>query len=377
MTLPILYHLFPGHMEHHVLDMIEYFEDYANAPGLADHEQIHVVFGTDPQHRPAYERLNVPDHRLLFYPTPDIRVDFLKRVRQTDVMIIHSAHFPRIWLTLIRKPALWKRTAMINWGAGFSNSNATHWKGRINAMLRRTILPKLGALSTLTPGEFEQIERDFGPCHNYVRAIYSSISCRDTEIAETPSPHAKRVMVGHSSDEYNGHVQVLEWLGSHGSDGLEVICPLGYPTYNEALSYRKRVLEAGQQALGGSFQPLLEMIPKKPYRSLLDRIDVFISNSQVQQGLYHVYYMLCHGKKLFIRRDCPIFEMLVDHDIIVCDTLEIPSLSRDQIVTQDPDARRHNIKRARECWSREAVIEGWIALVRRIARQEKTTPCVP
>ncbi len=362
----MIYHLFPGKMEHHVPDMIQYFLDNRKALGLEANEQLFVVFGAEPSRRGCYDRLGLSERHLQFYPSPSLTRSFFRRIRREDGLILHSVFFPLLWASLAFVPALWKRMAVINWGAGFEKRNPRTVRGQVNIVLRKIILPRLAAISTMTPGEFRAIERDYGPCRNYVRAVYCDIFYKVSEPKEREGKGPLRVLLGHSSDETNGHVEALQWLRGFRDEDLEIVCPLGYPSYPAALAHREKVLQAGHEVFQGKFHPILEMIPKKEYIALLDGIDVYVSNTVGQQGLFNVYYLLALGRKIFLRRDCSIFEMLREHDVWVGDTLGISRQTFGAFGFQPAETIAHNMERLRTSFSREAVCEGWKTLLARI-----------
>ena len=354
-------------MEHHVIDMIRFFLVNAGPLGLDSLNQIFVIFGAEPENQACYNGLLVDKRQVSFYPSRSITFDFLKRIRKNDCLVLHSVLFPYIWLNLILWPAIWKRTAIVNWGAGFENLNPTAIKARVNNALRRMIIPRLGAVSTLTPGEYDIISREYGPCNNYVRAIYTATPSSRVNHTVKVNGALLRIQVGHSSDEENEHTQILQWLEAYNNNHIEVICPLSYPIYPKAAAHREKVLETGHRLLGYKFHPILQMMSKDEYKKLLDTIDVFVSNSRIQQGLFNIYYLLWQGKKIFVRKDCPIFNMLHDFDIEVFDTLKIPSQSYQEFSTIPPATSRHNIKQMDMHMSQEKIREGWKELLSRIA----------
>lgn len=370
----MIYHLFPGNMEHHVPDMIRYFLDSRKDLGLDAAGQTFVVFGTEPEQRASYDRLGLSEEQLQFHPSPSLTRDFFARTGKGDGLILHSAFFPLLWASLIRVPRLWKRIAIINWGAGFEKRSPWTLRGRVNILLRRIILPRLGAISTLTPGEFRAIEKDYGPCRNYVRAVYCDIfyKVREPQKRETTGP--LRVLLGHSSDERNGHLEALEWLKDFRDEDVEIVCPLGYPTYPAALTHREKVLEAGYAIFRDKFHPIVTMIPKKEYIALLDDIDIFVSNTVEQQGLFNVYYLLALGRKIYLRPDGPIYEMLHEHEVRVGETLEISRQSFDEFRSQSPERIAHNMAQLRASFSREAVSQGWRDLIARIQEPPAGAP---
>ena len=361
----MIYHLFPGNKEHHVPSMIEYFRDNFPLLGIRSTDQTFVVIGTDEKNIPTYEFLELPEKQLIFYPGKSINFHFLKGITEKDSLIIHSVFYRYIWLNLLFWPKLWKKTAIINWGAGFAGSKSI--KRFINALIMRVILPRLGAISTLTPGEFESISKQYGPCENYVRAVYSNASRYVTSEIKSSKKDILHVLVGHSSSPLNGHIEIFEWLHKYESNRFVVICPLGYPSHQKARLYREKVVEAGHKLLGKKFHPILHMLPKEEYKKLLDKIDIFVSNSSAQQGLFNVYYLLFRGKKIFIRNDSPVYSMLEDFGIKVNNTLEISGQSFEEFCSQPQEVKEHNIKKSYDSLSFESIHKGWRELLSRIS----------
>jgi len=60
------------------------------------------------------------------------------------------------------------------WGADIHGNDS--WRGRLYRSIKHLVIPRLGAVSALVPGDFNDLQRLIGPCPNYVRAFYAPIT---------------------------------------------------------------------------------------------------------------------------------------------------------------------------------------------------------
>jgi hypothetical protein len=236
----------------------------------------------------------------------------------------------------------------------------------MHRLAQEVVIPRLGAICALAPGDFDIVKELFGPCSNYLRAFYSSFRTEDTpDVADaclTRVPGPVRILLGNSGAQSNEHVEVLEWLARYGSDAVQVICPLSYGT-NDA--YANEVIDAGRKLLGERFRPITKMLPLDEYCRLLDTIDILVFNHRRQQGLFNVYYMISHGKVAYIRHDSTTFPMLKEFGIEVRDTCLIPGLSFSEFAEPyEPEMVERNVAQFNRHLSIDASVSSWRDLLR-------------
>ncbi|MEN6426558.1 MAG: TDP-N-acetylfucosamine:lipid II N-acetylfucosaminyltransferase [Phycisphaerales bacterium] len=356
----MIVHLLPGGMEHHVPEMIKFFAVNAAKLDVDAGAQLFVVFGADIADKSCYKDICLNGGQLVFYPNRCVDSHFLRMMTKADSLIIHSVFFPHIWRNVFLHPGLWRRTAIVNWGAGFQRRDSL--RGRVLALLRRIMLPRLGAISTLVPGEFEEIQRCYGVCANYVRAFYTTLPA-ELECEPMDGRGTCRVLLGNSAWESNNHLEVLDWLHRYEAEDIEIVCPLAYPVGS---SHAKDVMEVGHRLFGAKFRPLCQMMPRTQYTQLLNTIDVFVLNTSNQQALFAVYHLLAKGRKVYLRGESPTYQMLVQLGIVVHKVSDIAAHDLAGFRKLDTEISLENARKARMYFSIEAALDGWHTLIDRI-----------
>ena len=135
------------------------------------------------------------------------------------------------------------------WGADIYGKPSL--RGRLYRSIKRLVIPRLGAVSALVPGDFDDLQRLIGTCPNYVRAFYSPSYETNFNDAHSQTglggTGATRLILGNSGWEQNDHIPALRWLSRFADRGIQVICPLGYPKQSV---YKSKVIEVGLQTPG-------------------------------------------------------------------------------------------------------------------------------
>jgi len=385
--------------------MIHILVRYAHAIGVSTAEQVFYVCGTADNLRNKYECPGLPADRLKLKRKRKLDLSLLEQLGEKDLLILHSAFYEDMWRSLLKWPRILKNTALIHWGAEVpAYRGQTHlikkqlsselrakckrnflrlrcWKfvlkvflraGKIlrilishqhNKHLRSLILPRLGAIVTGTPGEFEMINQLHGPCHNYIPLKFLTNTTDLKPSLQKEHKAALKVLLGNSGKLTNEHLEVLSWLSAFKDENIQVICPLGYP---QKSSYKDEVIKTGKRLLQDKFVPLIGMIPKPEYNSLLESIDVFILNAKRQQGAYCVFSSLLSGKKVYLSTVSPFYQMFVDWGIKVFDVRDIARLSFQEFSSFSLEDAKKNHKIGQEHFSLQASLKSYKALIAKI-----------
>ena len=364
-----IYHIFTSANHIHNSAIVGFFQKKHGemATQWQDHRFV-LLSPPKPEASPLYDNLSFePGQLQVASEKTGDAYRMLRSISTKDCLILHAAFFSwRFWLRLLCRPKLWKRTAWIMWGGDINAMKAyahhRSLKGMVYLSLAKVIVPRLGAVSALAPGDYDIVREVFGAkCNNYIRAFYSGgIILRAVVDHEQHGPNnggAVRVLLGNSGSPDNCHIEALDWLSRYCNQDIEVVCPLGYGGTEK---YREDVVEAGQQALGQKFRPVLEMLPREKYIELLDTIDIILFNHRRQQGLFALLYLLAHGKKAYVRHDATTFSMLHDYGIVVKDSCSLPDESFAQFSKQlSPGINEENSQRCKERFSPETAVAEW------------------
>ena len=87
---------------------------------------------------------------------------------------------------------------------------------------------------------------------------------------------------------------------------MKIICPLSYG--NE--TYKKNIINIGNNMLGERFEPLVEFMNIDDYISKIVSCKVVIMNHVRQQAFGNIITMLYLGAKVFLREENPIYIFL-------------------------------------------------------------------
>lgn len=362
----MIHHLFPGRAEHHIPSMIRYFKTITNELNIGNEEHVFVFYGASPEQYGRYTDCLPAGSQSVAIERDKLKLfHYIKQIEPGDSLILHSAFYSWIWLILLCFPRLWKNTGWVMWGADIYGKPS--WRGRLYRWVKRLVIPRLGAVSALVPGDFDDLQRLIGACPNYVRAFYSP--SYDTNSLESAPPKrpgnegATRLILGNSGWDQNDHIPALHWLSRFANREIQVICPLGYPPQS---AYKTEVIEMGRQLLGARFKPIAGLLAWDDYHALLTGCDVLVLNCKKQQGLGNIYAMLRHGAKVFVRGDSSTFSMLQDFGFQVYDTREIPNLTFEDLIAFPEELAIRNRELFAKYLSLEASIEGWKMLLNQI-----------
>ncbi len=400
----VIYHVFPGDLVLHVPSMMEAFHRHAEEFGVSREEQYFFLYRTDERSRCAYTATELPPGRFEMRSGKRLDSSLLGSLDGGDILILHSAFYDGLWQSLLVHPRLWKNIALVHWGAELSlyrrqkrlSTAGTAARGWSNGLkrsfrdpgllkrftglprkairilrravpdlvepsLRNFIIPRLGAVCTLTPGEFEAINELHGPCDNYFPVFYNTCPAGLEPVPGRESGGTLTVLLGNSGWPSNEHLPLLSMLARFRDEDIRVICPLGYPSAHS--DYIDVVAGTGREILGEKFVPLLELIPREDYSALLESVDVLIQNAKRQQGFYGIQFALLSGKKVYLNVESPTFSMVTGHGIEVFDAKSIGSSSFDGFRSFPATSGRRNFEIARRHFSLEASLAAWRDLI--------------
>jgi|GEM_PF-1876544 len=362
----LIYHLFPGNMEHHTPTMIRFFLNNHSHWNHDRNAYRFVVFGSRDENKSKYDIIELNAGQIIQLP-PSTRslMRWLRGLAKGDQLVMHSAFMSKIWAMLLLNPRLWRRTAWVMWGADILKRPSI--KGRIYARIKRIVIPRLGAVSALVPGEYNLLKSLYGPADNYVRAFYPikvEINNTDAELDKIGLTRPLRVLLGNSAWDANNHEEALRWLSRFANEDIEIVCPLGYPAESE---YKTKVISLGENLLERKFVAIREMLDNIEFWKLAGSCDLLILNNLNQQGLASVYFMLFQGKKIYLRPENPTFQMMKDFGIEAYSSLDLAHISFKEFANYREEIVQRNLNQAEEHLSPNASIRGWRDLFHRLS----------
>lgn len=173
-----------------------------------------------------------------------------------------------------------------------------------------------------------------------------------------------KILLGHSASKYNNHIDAIKRLSKYSHENVEIWCPMSYGG-NE--KYNNKVISLGKRYFGDRFIPITEFMTRKDYFNLIDNVSIALFNSKFQQGMGNIEEMLRKGKKVYIRKDTPMWQGYASRGQTVYDITDVGFVPFEQFSYRDSNVARKNI--VADCIRRERrVVENqWGNMLREIS----------
>ncbi len=190
----------------------------------------------------------------------------------------------------------------------------------INFLLKITIINRVSYTLTLLDYERKllkkQLKVDFFNLefHYPVSTLNFIKQIKISKPKELVSRKKINILVGNSGSPTNNHIDILYLFNNYSN--IKLICPCSYGNK----SYIKRVIGLGNKLFKNNFLALTSYFNKKQYIDFLDNnIDVAVFNHMRQEGFGTIKILLALGKKVYLRKENPLFQFLVSNNLRVED----------------------------------------------------------
>lgn len=279
----------------------------------------------------------------------------MKELPENTHFVFHGMFERQIWPYLAFS-SLSRRCSWVCWGAELYQhfDSGLSLKRKIMNILHRKAIGRFERVMALMSWDAELIMQRL--CNRKVDTLpYPLIGVQQTD--ENRGKSAKiTVLIGNSAAPSNEHNEGLQWLSRFADDPIRIIAPLNY---GGPQAYVEEVIANGKRLFGDKFEPITHLLTKEEYDKLLTDVDVTVFSHHRQQGLYVVYSMFKHGKKMFIRRNTSSFDSLTKMGFIVNDSASIPDMSIEQFAAQKQATRDLNSKLMEDTYSESALLPKW------------------
>jgi hypothetical protein len=121
------------------------------------------------------------------------------------------------------------------------------------------------------------------------------------------------IWLGNSATDTNNHLEALEVLARFKNDNLKVLCPLSYGD----TKYGNFVSRRGNMVFKNKWVGLRDFIPWEQYLELLRGVDVAVMYHNRTQAASNVVWFIKMGKKVYLKEQSTIYQLMRSHDIIV------------------------------------------------------------
>lgn len=336
-------HIFE-HIPHHYHNFMRFFAQYAvggTYPPLATHCVYIQTSGdseVDAQNQQALTELGLAE--VSVYHNHKVLLQALKAQPKVTQFVFHSMLCRWLWLRLFLS-SINARSHWVCWGADLYQHilNEPTVKQRVAKQVQSWACQRMRSVKCLNPGDAQLVTKVLG--RKQVDVLpYPLVG---VSAPESLMPFAQggqlRLLLGNSAAQSNNHFALIDAVAPFASQPITVYVPLNYAGSPE---YIESVIKYGKEKLGEAFNPITDMLSKKEYDQLLASVDGAVFAHDRQQGLYVAYYMMLHGKKLFVKHTTSTYENFVHYGFHIESLMSLSTQSFKQLQTFEPSMRHHN-----------------------------------
>lgn len=264
------------------------------------------------------ERINITDYDLvIFHSLPSVLFYFIKKLPK---------NIPIVWLgwgydyyDLLPEKLLLDKTFQVSnmdRGRGFNFKGFKEAIKKIIFPNKNKIIERINYFSPVLESEYKMVKealncRDFP---EYIYFNYGSLEKNYIKGFDGKLVNGNNILVGNSATDTNNHVEIFDLLNTLAlGDSTKIICPLSYG--ND--TYKKNIINIGNNILGERFEPLVEFMNIDDYISKIISCRVVVMNHVRQQAFGNIITMLYLGAKVFLREENPIYIFLKNKGAII------------------------------------------------------------
>lgn len=250
-------------------------------------------------------------------------VEITRLIQKADKIVLHGLFDLRIVQILACMPWVLKKCYWIMWGGDLyvyklGDQSKESWHK--NEFWRKRVIRNIGYLVTGTPGDVELARKWYDAQGKHIKCFnYPSNVFENTRRASIKKHTSLSILIGNSADPSNRHKEVLDMLDPYKGADIKLFCPLSYGDQDYALE----VARYGKAKFGSKFFALTSFVEKERYYYFLQSIDIAIFNHPRQQAFGNTLALLGYGKKVFMRKESTLNEVLSGLGVKVFDINEL------------------------------------------------------
>jgi hypothetical protein len=214
------------------------------------------------------------------------------------------------------------------------------------------------------PSDLTRVIKEFGGNPRFIHFYYGGGN------DQIPGPDFTRkkndnlhVWLGNSDTTSNNHLDAIEILKKYLGEKMMITCPLSY----NSSEYGEFVAKAGTDTFGDKWTSIREMVPLNEYLRRQQEADVAVMYHNRSQASGNIIAFLKMGKKLYLKKESTIYELMMSRGIVVFDTAIIKTQTFEQFSAPlGTEQATTNSRLIDELFSAEGKIKGF----RRILRGE-------
>lgn len=240
--------------------------------------------------------------------------DEVRNILNHSDLIVFTGVFDSLLLLERLSRRLLKKTYLQFWGGdiyAYKERKALyHIRYNFQKGRRRYIYNKCAGFIFLIDGEQKEFEEAF----HIKKNLCFVVPMPQDDIYEVADyihrlrlqPRKKgpiNILIGNSASSSNQHIEALQWMEKYKPNGIKIYMPLSYGSDE----YRNEIIEFAKNKFGNAVVPILNYMNKANYIEFLSQMDIAIMNTNRQQAMGNINLILALGKKLFIRKETPMW----------------------------------------------------------------------
>ena len=265
-------------------------------------------------------------------------------LKSANIVIISG-----VWIfspiDLLIRSRMIRKTYFHFWGGDFYRFREPV-AGLKNLLRRRVIyyaFRRAKGLIFLVDGEYEQFHKITQVTNkHYVAPMPGDpnkrIDYKTLRNSYMKASNSTKVLVGNSATHTNHHENIYRVLHNFASEDMEIYSPLSYGEKG----YREHIITIGYELFGNAFHPITEFMDKDDYIRFLNQMDIGVFNNDRQQGMGNISILLGLGKKIFMRRDIPTWDMFLRRGYVFYDAKQIERMTFNEFSFFDDETKRFN-----------------------------------
>lgn len=336
-------HVFEN-IPHHYHNFMHFFAKHATGngfPPLAAHSVYVQTSGdsdVDAQNQQALATLGIENVNV--YSCQKTLLRALKAESGKAEFVFHSMLCRWLWLRLFLS-SINARSHWVCWGADLYQHilNEPTFKQRVAKQIQSWACQRMRSVKCLNPGDARLLTQVLGRTQVDVLPYpLVGVSAPDSFMPFAEGEELS-LLLGNSAAQSNNHIELIDAVSPFAQQAMKAYMPLNYAGSPE---YVEQVIKYGKEQLGEAFIPITDMLSKSEYDQLLASIDGAVFAHNRQQGLYVAYYMMLHGKKLFLKDTTSTFENFQHYGFHIESLRQLSHQEFEKVCSFDDSLRTHN-----------------------------------
>lgn len=272
-----------------------------------------------------------------------------KRLKNNDYdkLVVHSLYMNYLVLSLFLNRRILNKTMITLWGGSdcgkftVSKENRKYFLQAIAYnIVRGVVFRRVKEIGATLLSDYHSVVRDYKTKAPMVECKYLIPTCQEFLTWNKPKEDAIiHIQVGHSGSQNGNQIEVLEKLEVYKNENIRIYCPLAYGDD----FHIDRVIAFGKKAFGDKFIAMKELMPSKEYAAFINKMDILIINTEIQQALGNIYSYLYAGKKVYLKKNKELDNYFTELDFITYKTEDIDK-DYQTFITLDEDVKNKNHK---------------------------------